>query len=144
MFKREWYWLYGAVEPLTGETFYFEYNKLDGICFENFLKKLAKEYPNSTNLVVLDSCGGHINQELEIPKNAILLFLPSCSPELNPQERVWEEIRKLLKGKIFYSLKKLRKFLKRELNNMTKIQYQSLTFFPYIKESLEEALDNKI
>lgn len=137
VFKREWYWLYGAVEPLSGETLYFEYNKLDGICFEDFLKKLSKEYPTSTNLVVLDSCGGHINQEIEIPKNVILEFLPPCSPELNPQERIWEEFRKWLKGKTFYTLKSLRKFLKQELNKMTKKQYQSLSFFPYIKEALQ-------
>lgn len=108
------------------------------------MKKLAKEYPNSTNLIVLDSCGGHINHEVQIPKNVELEYLPSCSPELNPQERIWEEFRKLLKGQVFYSLKDLRKALQRELNNMTKIQYQNLAFFPYIKESLEESLNTKI
>lgn len=129
---------------MSGETFYFEYNKLDGICFENFLSKLSKEYPNSTNLVILDSCGGHINQEIEIPKNVILQYLPSCSPELNPQERIWEELRKWLKGKTFYTLKSLRKFLKKELNKMTKKQYQSLSFFTYIRESLNGIFDFKI
>ncbi len=94
--------------------------------------------------MVLDSCGGHINQEVETPKNVILEFLPSCSPELNPQERVWEELRKLLKGETFYSLKRLRKFLREELNKMTKIQYQGLTFFPYIREALSENFDLEI
>jgi len=105
---------------------------------------LSKEYPNSTNLVILDSCGGHINQDIEIPKNIILQYLPSCSPELNPQERIWEELRKWLKGKTFYTLKSLRKFLKKELNKMTKKQYQSLSFFTYIRESLNGIFDFKI
>lgn len=132
------------VEPLSGETFYFEYNKLDGICFENFLRKLSRKYPTSTNLVILDSCGGHINQEIEIPRNVILEFLPPCCPELNPQERVWEELRRCLKGKIFYTLKELRKYLKEELNKITKKSYQSISFFPYIKDAVEDVLGLKI
>jgi hypothetical protein len=29
-------WLYGAVEPLTGASFFYEFTHLDTVCFENF------------------------------------------------------------------------------------------------------------
>lgn len=45
-------------------------------------------------VVVLDHAGWHqIGGRLRIPQNISLLPLPSYSPELNPQENVWEFLR---------------------------------------------------
>jgi hypothetical protein len=38
-------WLYGAVEPLTGESFFYEFTHLDTVCFEKFLELFASKYP---------------------------------------------------------------------------------------------------
>jgi len=43
---------------------------------------------------------------LQIPKNIELAFLPPYSPELNPQEQVWDELReKFFGNKTFKSIK---------------------------------------
>ncbi|MBU6445019.1 MAG: transposase [Alphaproteobacteria bacterium] len=73
------------------------------------------------------------------PRNVTLLFLPSYSPELNPKENLWDEIRE----KIFknYALKsmdavqaKLRQAILYIERNPKRVQ--SVTSFPYIVRSL--------
>jgi transposase len=41
----------------------------------------------------VDGAGNHNSGDLVIPANVTLTFLPAYSPELNPQEHIWDEIR---------------------------------------------------
>jgi transposase len=41
----------------------------------------------------MDQAGWHHKKDLCIPKNVTLLYLPSYSPELNPQEQVWLHLK---------------------------------------------------
>jgi hypothetical protein len=43
--------------------------------------------------MVVDGASLHVAKALVIPENIRLLRLPPYSPELNPQEHVWDEIR---------------------------------------------------
>ena len=43
------YYLYGAVAPQTGESFWLEFSHLDGMCFQMFLDQLAQKYPAHLN-----------------------------------------------------------------------------------------------
>jgi transposase len=44
-------------------------------------------------IVLTDGAGWHKSAELEVPKNLSLLLLPAYSPELNPQENIWQFLR---------------------------------------------------
>jgi len=48
----------------------------------------------------LDNAGWHTSKSLKIPHNIRLASLPSYSPELNPTEHVWDELRE----KYFHNL----------------------------------------
>ena len=48
----------------------------------------------------LDKAGWHTAKKLEIPHNIRLVSLPPYSPELNPVEHVWDELRE----KYFHNL----------------------------------------
>ena len=50
----ESYYLYGAVEPLTGEHFFIELPTLDTVCFQIYLDELSKAYRDSFNILLLD------------------------------------------------------------------------------------------
>ena len=41
----------------------------------------------------MDGASSHKSKDLEIPENLRLIRLPAYSPELNPQERVWDDLR---------------------------------------------------
>lgn len=55
--------------------------------------------------MVIDGAGWHnVNQE-KLPANIRLLKLPPYSPELNPVENVWDELReKFFHNRVFDSL----------------------------------------
>jgi len=44
-------WLYGAIEPLTGESFFYEFTHLDTVCFEKFLELFASKYPRDLHII---------------------------------------------------------------------------------------------
>jgi transposase len=41
--------------------------------------------------LIVDGAGNHKSGELAIPANVTLARLPAHSPELNPQENIWDE-----------------------------------------------------
>ena len=50
--------------------------------------------PSAHAILVLDGAGWHPRQGLTVPDNISLLFLPPYSPELNPVEEFWHELRR--------------------------------------------------
>jgi len=59
--------------------------------------------PGAHAVVIADGAGWHKpGGKLNLPENVSLLLLPSCSPELNPQENVWQYIRQnYLSNRVF-------------------------------------------
>ncbi len=54
--------------------------------------KISKGYHA---VIVMDKAGWHLANELDIPKNITIVKLPPYSPELNPMEQVFQQLRKL-------------------------------------------------
>lgn len=46
-------------------------------------------------IVLMDRAGWHITEALNIPENITLMPLPPYSPELNPMEQLWQQLRKI-------------------------------------------------
>jgi len=101
------FWLYGAVEPKSGRSFFFEFSHLDTVCFENFLELFSQSYPDELLIIQVDNAPSHISLELEIPDNIILLFQPPYSREVNPIERFWEYVKDIIANNIFVNLEEL-------------------------------------
>ncbi|PHM05989.1 hypothetical protein [Nostoc sp. 'Peltigera malacea cyanobiont' DB3992] len=53
--KRENFYLYGLVEPLTGEYFIWEFSHLNAACFQIFLKKFSANYAQDIHIIQLDN-----------------------------------------------------------------------------------------
>ena len=51
--------------------------------------------PGAHAVIMLDQAGWHMSARLEVPRNITLLPLPPRSPELNPQENVWQFLGQL-------------------------------------------------
>ena len=44
-------------------------------------------------VVLMDQAGWHLTPKLKIPDNISIIPIPSKSPQLNPQENIWQYMR---------------------------------------------------
>ena len=110
----------------------------DTACLQVFLNALSRKFARQDILLVLDGAPNHRCRDLVLPRNISLLFLPPYSPELNPKENLWEEIReKIFKNYALKSIDAVRSKLKQAIlyiERNPKI-VKSITSFPYIRKS---------
>ena len=73
-----------------------------------FLNELSKQYPDDIILLCCDGAAWHKSKALCIPENIRLFFIPPYTPEMNPIEQIWKELRKRgFHNEIFASLQKV-------------------------------------
>lgn len=102
---REYRYAYGAVEPLTGETCFLVLPYSNTTCMNIFLEELSKEYPDDHIVLACDGAAWHTAKKLHIPDNIELFVLPPATPEMNPIEQIWKEIRKIgFRNESFHTL----------------------------------------
>lgn len=132
-------YLYGVVEPSTGEHFFFEFTHLNSDCFEIFLNLVSQQFADSVLIIQLDNGGFHKAKRLKIPQNIILMFQPSYTPELNPIERVWQHLKRGLKWALLASLDELHLLIAQRLEMMNKEVIASIVGWSYILDALSVA-----
>jgi transposase len=131
--------LYGAVSPKDGTCAYLIIPRSDTACFQAFLNALWRKFARQDILLVLDGAPNHRCRDLMLPDNISLFFLPPYSPELNPKENLWEEIReKIFKNYALKSIDAVRTKLKQAIlySERNPAMVKSITTFPYIAKSL--------
>lgn len=134
--RYEYFWLYGAVEPATGESFFLEMPALDTPCFQAFVTEFSRSYPESLNLLVLDGAPAHIAGRLVVPENVLLVRLPAYSPELNPVERLWQHLRERLGSALPASLEALKHKAAQQIRAYTADLLASLCGYDYLLRAL--------
>ena len=73
-----------------------------------FLTQLSEQYPDDVILLCCDSAAWHISGGLDLPDNIVLFYIPPYTPEMNPIEQIWKEIRKRgFRNGVFASLEKV-------------------------------------
>lgn len=137
--KYEWLWLYTAVEPTTGESFSLYLPHLDGVCLQLFLEHLKAAYPDDALLLVMDQASSHRSTQVVWPEHTQPLLLPAYSPQLNPAERCFEKLRKLLANRLFQTLESLQDALTDALRPFwhDKPRLAQLTGFPWWLDALQ-------
>lgn len=120
-------YLYGIVEPKTGEHFFFEFSHLNTDCFQVFLNLISEHYPDELLIIQLDNGAFHKAKRLNVPSNIILLFQPPHCPELNPIEQVWQYLKRRLRWSLPATLDQLRQQLSEPLEALTKDVVASIT-----------------
>lgn len=125
-------YLYGAVEPLTGESFFLELPTLNTEGFQLFLDHFAAADPSSLHLLLLDNGAFHKAQALRMPTNVTLLFFPPYTPELNPIERLWRDLKDWLSRFHPQTLDDLSSLLSQRLTSYSTAMLRSLTGFAYL------------
>jgi transposase len=102
---REYTYVFAADSPEDGILDTLILPEVNTEAMSLFLNEIAQGHSGEFILMFLDGAGWHKSKSMVIPKNIRLLPLPPYSPQLNPAEHIWDEIReKLFPNKIFSSL----------------------------------------
>ena len=105
---REYRYVYGAVEPISSESCFLIMPYCNTNCMNVFLDHLSMSYPNDVIILVCDGAAWHKAKALIVPENIRLVFIPPYTPEMNPIEQIWKEIRKRgFRNEIFQTLNKV-------------------------------------
>ena len=112
----------------------------DSLTTKVFIDYLREEYGNEEVIVIWDGAGFHRSWEVKGIEGVRFVRLPAYSPELNPVERLIEELRKSTANKVFNNLGEVEEVLiealKEYIHNREKVE--SLCGFSWIKKQMEE------
>ena len=92
-YEREFQYVYGAVSPLAGELDWCICPAMDTEPLGGVLAQVSAAHPQDFIVMVVDGASSHVAKALVVPENIRLHRLPGYSPQLNPQEHLWDELR---------------------------------------------------
>lgn len=105
---REYRYAYGAVEPVTGESFFLVMPYCNTECMNVFLRELSSRFSEDIILLCCDGAAWHKSKALKLPENIVLFHIPPYTPEMNPIEQIWKELRKRgFRNEVFATLEKV-------------------------------------
>ena len=136
---QEWVYVYAAVCPHLGRMTPLLLPWANTTMMNLFLGHVAQDFQEYFVILLVDQAGWHTSTSLKVPENIRVLPLPPHSPELNPSEHLWEDLReKDLPNRAFEDLDELEDALcagvKRLAANPDYLR--SLTNFPYMNITL--------
>jgi len=102
---REYTYAYAAVSPHDGTLDSLVLPEVNAWAMSLFLAEVSSRHRGEFILMVMDQAGWHKANELVVPENMRLIRLPPYSPQCNPAEHIWDEIReKWFANRVFSSL----------------------------------------
>jgi hypothetical protein len=132
---REYGYAYAAVAPALGQMVSLILPETSTTMMNLFLEQVSQTFPTHFIGMQVDQAGWHRSQELRIPANIRLVSQPAHSPELNPVEHVWDELReKCFHNRVFSSLDGVIEMLCQGLTDLADDpqRLRSLTSFPHL------------
>lgn len=133
------FYLVGAVEPLSGESFFLELPTLNTQTFQLWLEAFAHAFPDSLTILVLDNGAFPKAKALTWPANVVGCFLPPYTPELNPIEGLWRDLKDKLSDLLAKTIEELSDLVCHLITSYSKTALQSLTGYPYFVQAARTA-----
>ena len=98
-------YIFGAICPARGVGAALVLPRCDTQAMQWHLDEVSSQVtPGAYAILMVDQAGWHTTDELAMPANITLLFLPARCPELNPVENIWQFMRdNWLSDLIFHS-----------------------------------------
>jgi transposase len=102
---REYEYAFAAVSPHDGSLDTLVLPSVNTEAMSVFLAEVSQPHANEFILMVRDGAGWHRAKCWQVPAHMRLIPLPPGSPQLNPVEHLWDEVReKWFANRVFNSL----------------------------------------
>ncbi len=124
---REYIYVYGAIDPKDGEGSFIIAGGCNTEWTNLYLAELSQTFSSDYIVLCGDRASWHRSVGLELPDNIELFFIPAATPEMNPIEQIWEEIKeKNFANRFFNTLSKVTDELCICLNNLSNDTVKSI------------------
>lgn len=136
---RESLYVFAAVCPQLGRLTALLLPYANSHMMTLFLAQVAVELADYFVVMLVDRAGWHLSHQVTLPDNIRLLPQPPGSPELNPAEHLWDDLRENeTANHHFDTLEHLESALCEGLNRLAADpeRLRSMTNFPYMQVSL--------
>jgi DDE superfamily endonuclease len=140
---RQAVYAFAAIAPQQGKMTMLILPTADTAMMNLFLRQVSQDFATFFVIMQVDQAGWHRSKDLQIPENIRLIFQPAYSPELNPVEHLWDELReKYFFNHAFSSLDALQEHLCLGLNELAAQPdlIRSMTLFPHFCISDKNAI----
>ncbi len=134
-YEREFTYVYGAVSPREGHLDWSLSAKMNTAQMNGFLLQVSQAHRQEFIVMVVDGASSHKSKDLVVPENVRLIPLPGYSPELNPEEHIWDEVReKAFPNLVLERMELVVERLKQELSTLAAEpdRVRSITAWPWI------------
>lgn len=107
--RYEWGYLYGAVGVGLARSEFLYAETVDQEHLTAYYRQIAGSDPAAMHVLIQDGAGFHLpDGHARLPDNVRVLTLPAYSPELNPAEKLWDQIKDVLCNRAFESIEQMR------------------------------------
>jgi len=131
--ERRWRYLAPAVNPIEG---HLSWCWIENLKAESVARVLCHWHQEGIEAAVVDRASGHLEAQ-KANAGVVLIFQPPYSPELNPMERVFEEIRRAVEGRPYRDLQEKVERIEEELRRWAgdPARTRGLTGWSWIQEA---------
>ncbi len=136
--RYEWLYVYGFVEPKTGQTFWYLIPRVNIQWMNVVLETFAVEAGANQNKIILlvqDRAGWHRSEKVKVPAGIEMELLPPYSPELQPAERLWNLVDEPLANEYLESIDELEEILSKRCCVLSEMrdEIRNLTNYHWLK-----------
>jgi transposase len=127
------FYTYSSVAPHSGDAFSLLLPEVNTEMMNIYLNELATAHHDKAIILFMDQAGWHKANNLKVPDNITIKFLPPYSPELNPVEKLWQWLKKETYHNVIYqTLTELANAIEKEMIHITKEQFKSICHCSYL------------
>jgi hypothetical protein len=133
---RESLYAFAAVDPASGAMTCLVLPEANLAMMNVFLAQVAADFADSFVVMQVDGAPWHTSPKLQVPENIRLITQPASSPELNPIEHLWDDIReKEFPNVLHETLDEVKQAVSTGLRRLAAApdQLSSMTFFPHLR-----------
>ena len=127
------------IDVLSGDVNVWFLPEMNGETLSRIVAKMPEKWGSNVALV-WDNAGAHKSAAKRLPDGVSVISLPAYSPELNPVERFFQELRRRIANKIFSSLEELEDALLEALEEyfQDKEAVRKMCSYPWIIEQIQD------
>jgi hypothetical protein len=133
---RESRYAFAAVDPASGAMTCLVLPEANLAMMNRFLAQVAADFADSFVVMQVDGAPWHTSPNLHVPENIHLITQPASSPELNPVEHLWDDIREKEFPNVRHaSLDEVKQAVSTGLRRLAAApkKLSSMTFFPHLR-----------